>query len=582
MRNVIELILTGNSSRLLNALGTGERGLRRFGSTARQEFDRLRHAARSLEGRFASLGLGIGAAMLVKQSAQLDKSLIQIGQTADMSKAKVAGLRKELFSMGRETGQPIEELQQGFNKAVQAGLKFDAALRVTDAVNKASAVTGAQNEILTKSLTSSAAIFNYDLSKPSQALLLLDKMRVAGKQGNAEMEDLAGIMPRVGFGAQRAGMSFEQTMAFVEGLSQAEQEPEKLATLSASWLRLFTNNTYMQKSQKATGVKFFDDKGARRDALAVFADIKKNYDVLQTDAARHSFVSRFLEGADTETITASVAFLGGKFLENARGFSREIEGASGTIERELPDAVRNAVDQTGRLKATLRQAADEFIQPLDKGITKIIKKLLDPKEKGGWELSGKEIAGGGATALLAAYLGKRFGGPMAKKLFGTAVGIAKGKAIEAATGVTPVFVTNWPGSGLNNPLYPSLLKGAGRSIWQMMKPFAGSMAGRALGAVGAGIAVSELTSMFMPGAVYSGPFSSLKMLSDWFYNLQRVPVKTNWNEYAGYKPETYADWVHNQVQNIINVSLNVDQNGRIMAKTDDMKTQLKVLPRGKF
>jgi len=568
MRNVIELILSGNSTRLLNALGTGERGLKRFGGAARQEFDRIRNAARSLEGRFASLGLGIGAAMLIKQSAQLDKSLTQIGQTADMSRNKIAGLRKELFQMGKETGQPIEELQQGFNKAVQAGLKFDAALRVTEAVNKAAAVTGAQNEILTKSLTSSASIFNFDLSKPGQALLLLDKMRIAGKQGNAEMEDLAGIMPRVGFGAQRAGMSIEQTMAFVEGLSQAEQEPEKLATLSSSWLRLFTNNTYMKKAQDATKVKFFDDKDARRDAMTVFADIKAQYDTLKTDKQRHSFVSAFLEGADTETITASVAFLGGAFLKNARGFSKEIEGASGTIEQELPDAIRNAVDQTGRLKTALRQAADEFIQPLDAGVTKAIKKLLDKKEQGGWELSGKEIVGGGATALLAAYFGKRFGGPMAKKLLGrlggTAAGIAEGKVIEMATGVTPVFVTNWPGSDTVGPLtnIPTAGKQNAGTKWGKIKNYA-QMA----------MMLPLPPQLRIPVLAIGAGIIGTAALAEIFNKI---------DDRKSQRDESYDEWVQSKVQNIINLQLRVDQNGKIISNVDDMSTKLNILPRGKF
>ncbi|WP_241085729.1 hypothetical protein [Candidatus Vondammii sp. HM_W22] len=35
-----------------------------------------------------------------------------------------------------------------------------------------------------------------------------------------------------------------------------------------------------------------------------------------------------------------------------------------------------------------------------------------------------------------------------KGLGGAAAGIATGKAVEAATGVAPVFVTNWPGGGM--------------------------------------------------------------------------------------------------------------------------------------
>ena len=162
-----------------------------------------------------------------------------------------------------------------------------------------------------------------------------------------------------------------------------------------------------------------------------------------------------MEGADTETITASVAFLEGKFLENARGFSKEIGDAAGTLKRELPDALKNGVDQVGRLKATMREAADSFIVPFNDGISMGLKKILDAKKDGGLEMSGKEIAAAGFTALGVGYAGYKLGGPALKKflgkLGGTGVGIAEGKAIEAATGVTPVFVTNWPAGGL--PVY---------------------------------------------------------------------------------------------------------------------------------
>lgn len=454
----VQLILEANASRWYSTFRQSERHLQTFASKARHSFNAIKNAASSLQGKLATLGISIGALALLKQSAELDKNMTRIGQTADMSRIKVLGLRKELFRMSKETGKSIEEISQGFDVAVQAGLKYNEAIKVTDAVNKAAAVTNAPSDILTSSLTTAGAVFDFDLAKPGQALLLLDKMRVAGKLGRAEMENLASIFPRVGFGAKRAGMNFDQTLAFIEGLSQAESNPERLATLSASWLRLFTNNTYMKKAQNATRVNFFDSKGTRRDALDVFADIKEKYDLLKTDAEKHSFISAFLEGADTETITASVAFLGGKFLENARGFSKEIGDASGTLQRELPAAINNGVDQAGRLKAAMREAADAFIKPFNDGISRGIKKLLDAKKDGGLEMSGKEIAAAGFTALGLGYAGYKLGGPALKKFLGNlggeGVGIVKGKAIEVATGVTPVYVTNWPGS-MSNPLSPS-------------------------------------------------------------------------------------------------------------------------------
>ena len=275
-KNVLELILSGNSSKLLNALGIGEKGLRKFGHTAKQEFDRIRSAATSVEGKLASLGMSIGAGMLVKQSAQMDKVLTQIGQTAGATKGEVQGLRKELFRMSSETGQSVEDLQQGFNNAVQAGLNFKEALPVIEATNKAMAVTGANADRLTSGLTVAATAFQFDLSKPSLALSLLDKMTTAGRLGNAELQNLSDIFARVGVNASRAGMGFDQTLAFIEGSASVwtpitlmrgltsfstskprprrSRPPGRIASTTASASRTRSRNTVRPSSVRRSSV----------------------------------------------------------------------------------------------------------------------------------------------------------------------------------------------------------------------------------------------------------------------------------------------------------------------------------------
>lgn len=57
---------------------------------------------------------------------------------------------------------------------------------------------------------------------------------------------------------------------------------------------------------------------------------------------------------------------------------------------------------------------------------------------------------GGALGALGIFGAARYGGKavsgLMSKFGGTAAGVAQGKALEAAAGVTPVFVVNWPGS----------------------------------------------------------------------------------------------------------------------------------------
>lgn len=453
----LSMKLYADATRFISGLSSGEGGLRRFSSTAKREFDALKGTLNSVEGKLASLGVTIGATAAIMQSARMDKSLTQIGQTAGTSQAEVDGLRKELFRMSKETGQPVDDLQQGFNNAVQAGLRFKEALPVINATNKAVAVTGAQAEILTGALTVAASAFDFDLAKPNTAVKLLDQMTVAGRLGNAELENLSSIFGRIGPNAASAGFGFETTLAFIEGLSQIERQPERLATLADSTLRLFTNLKYMKDAQKATGIKFFDGKtGDRRDPLQVLADIKKQYDKIGTQRERALFVQKAFGNADLDTIKGMRILLGGDMLNKVKAFSGEITNASGTLEKDLGKAIDNSVDQVGRLKTALREAADGWSRPINDTIANVIKYTMADKKDGGLGMNGNDMAlaaGGGVIGtLLAARYGGKAVGALAGKFGNVGAGVATGKALETAAGVTPVYVVNMGEGGMGSTL----------------------------------------------------------------------------------------------------------------------------------
>ena len=458
----LALRLYADSARFVAGLTQAESGTRRFVGGVKREFASLKGAISSLQGQLATLGVSVGAIATLAQSARMDKSLAQIGQTASMSREEVAKLRGELFRMSGETGQNVDDLQVGFNNAVQSGLKFKEALPVIDATNKAMAVTGASADQLTSGLTVAGQAFQFDLAKPGLAVTLLDKMTVAGRQGNAELKNLSDIFARVGVNAASAGMGFDTTLAFIESLSLVERQPERLATLADSTLRLFNNLNYMREAAKATGVKFFDAKGERRDAVDILRDIKGKYDKLKTDKDRAIFLQKAFGKADLDTIKGLKTLLGGDSLNKVGEFSAAIRNAGGTLARDLPAAISNAIDQTGRLKSELRLAADGFAQPINDAYKNIVNWGLDKEENGGLGLNGKEMVIGGGALALGTFAAARYGGMaiskligstggtvaagFAKNLGGTAAGVAEGKALEAAAGVTPVFVVNWPSS----------------------------------------------------------------------------------------------------------------------------------------
>lgn len=441
---------------------TGFRGAgrsrQRFVDDTRRDFGGLNRLMRDTRTQLAGLGIGFGVVATGAKSAQLDKSLIRIGQTADATREQVVGLRRELFSMSRETGQQVENLAGGFDVLIQKGLAYKQALASISAINRASAVTGAAPGTLAEALFVGGSTFNFDLSNPATAVSLLDQMYAAAKSGSAELEQLSSIFGVVGGKAKDAGMSFKDTLAFVETLSLTTPAA-RLETLADSTLRLFTNINYLKTASKALKNQglFFDNQGARRNPAEILAEILASYKKQPTDKARLDFFGKAFSSTDLDTQTGLRKLLDEGSLKDMANIARSLDQAGGSIERNLPGAIDNAVDQANRLKTTMRQVGDEFAQPVNKALADLLNYGLNRQDKGGlglspgqtaaWSIGGVVVAGAvasGVTALvsmLPGALGKILGGGVS-----TAAGLAQGQLVEKAGLGTAVFVTNWPGS----------------------------------------------------------------------------------------------------------------------------------------
>lgn len=480
----------------------------------------------------------------IAESAQLDKTLIGLGQSAGATQDKVGLFRKELFNMATQTGQSVDSLSAGMGALVASGNSWDASLQIIKAINPAMAVTGAKAETLADALGVAKQAFGFDLTDMKTSQLLLDKMTVAGRLGNAELENLSGIFAKIGGNAKRANFSFDDTLAFVEQLSLMEKSPERLGTLADSALRLFTTFDYMKQAEKVTAkygkgtkVNFFDENGARRAPQAIMQDILKQYSKLKTAEQQQNYLGGIFKGMDQETVKGMAMTLNGSWQKSMGDMSKEIAGASGTIAKDLPGAINDAVDQTERLKNALRSAADEFSQPINAAIASGAQTLLDGKSRTGLskqllgdkDFSGKEMLVGGAAAVAGALLLARGAGGLSKaiggKLGSMAAGVAQGKALEAAAGVQPVFVVNWPGSmgggaGGAADVVRDAMKdvGSGGVVNGAIKAATGIAAAGALTAAAAGAAAVTVGTAGMSAWRMARGENASNWISDYFDN----------------------------------------------------------------
>jgi hypothetical protein len=447
LRTSVQLDLAGN---LQTKAGSYSRALESMSRRGTRSMSMLRRSTMAmgrgldaLGGRYTRMIAGAGTLyksyQAVLASAALDKRLIQIRQTAGATKDEAASLRRELYLMAQQTGQSLDSLLDGFNNLIQSGLAWDESLATIRSVNNAMAVTGASAEVLSAGLTVAAKTFDFDLSKLSTSTDLLDKMTTAGRLGNAELEDLSSIFARVGVNAKRAGLGFDATLGFIEQLSLIERNPERLATLADSTLRLFTNQKYLAKAAKVTRVKFYDPAtGDKRAAFDVLDDIAAKYRTLTSDLKRDRFIQAAFGDADLDTRKGLGALLAGDSIKSARTMSETISQAGGTIARDLPDAIDNAVDQTARLKTAMADAADSFARPVNDAVKGAAKYLLDEKK-----ITGKNmLIGGAAVGLAGLGLAKLGGGLILRKMAGKAKGGLGGLLGGLGGGPIPVYVVN--------------------------------------------------------------------------------------------------------------------------------------------
>jgi len=431
--------------RALRSVGDQGGLFRIMGRAAVSEINRVKSALGSMQGKLASLGVGFAVGREIAASAQLDRRLLRTRQTAGMTRAQQDELRQTFWTMGRQNGNPLESLTTGFDTLVASGLSFDASKEAIGAIDIGTTITGADSGVLAKGLLTGANAYGFDLAQAGQALSMLEKMIVAGRAGNAELENLADIFARVGPAAQRGGMGFDQSLAMVETLSKLEAQPERLATLAESTTRLFTNRNYMVEAAKSTGVRFFNKDGSRRDMLDVLAEMKSKYEKLGTDMQRMNFVSQAFGKADQDTQKGVQFLLSGNNLASFRDIQSQISNASGVVASDLQENRDSPTAVAGRVRNNLRETVDRMAQPLNKAMAEAGQYLLEDLN-----LSGGQMIGLAAGTAIAGHYSGRAGNAVLGKLGNTVGGgmdtiknIAVGKTLQDATGVMPVYVTNW-------------------------------------------------------------------------------------------------------------------------------------------
>lgn len=537
--------------RLAQNGGRNLRALKTIAMGVRQEFDRLKGLGGSMQGQLAGVGAGVGLIAGLKANAELERVLIRTKQTAGMTDEQKNEWHAEGWRIAKTYGASREDVDTGFNTLIASGVSYEASKKTGDAIGQATAITGANPAILGKAVVAASGAFNIDLNEEGAALDLLQKMTVAGRLGNAELENLSDLFPKIGGAAAAAGMSIEQALAFTESLSKVELQPERLGTLAESTLRVFSNKQYRDQVTKTTGIKFFNKDKSSRNPEEIFAELKRKYEAMKSDEQRAKFMGVVFKGMDQDTVRGWRSMLTGERLDDLRSGASTLQKAEPIYNRDLKENVDSASGTATRVKATLAEAIDRMAKPLNKSFADMGSYLLDDLNLSGEQMLfggaalgvGGYYAGRGAKAGAGALLNKFMGGPETLK------NIAVGKVLEEAAGVTSVFVTNWPAGSATGGSMPDFLGSAGKAAEPGSK-----------GGIAAAIAYllrrsPYIAGALIPGSAPQGDAARLdqaqrsKLLDD-DQRAYQTSFYRNRMALAASNPEQSQDWLSSEAQRL--------------------------------
>ncbi len=429
----------------------------------------------------------------VSAAGDMQEALLGIKQelaggatSAEKLARRMADVRQTAVQVSSNLPFSAEDVVKIETSLVKAGLKLKDITGKSGAAFSAAALaalTKQAPETIGKSLANIGAQFNF---RGADYKAASDWMVRVASAAAVDVPELISGLRMAGSSAAALGVDFKDTATALATLAP-------LGELAGSSLNRFLagvkgNTPQAARLMKQLNLSFFD-KGRfvgmeeavnrLRVAMAKIPDQQQRMLVLQ---------QMFGEEGQRAALM---------FLQSKKGFQDIEKSAHGALSMAQKLAIWGSGLNASmeKLSGTARSTLATLFDPLLGPLTEAVNKMNELTGAfGAFAEKHKTISqavslgvGGLAAAGLTYGLGRIARGGFAgakvlKGLFGkgaasTAAGIAKGKAIEAATGVQPVFVTNWPdGLGGVGVAAEAVAAGAGRGWLSKLKTWTGKMA----------------------------------------------------------------------------------------------------------
>ncbi|MDA8428481.1 MAG: phage tail tape measure protein [Geobacteraceae bacterium] len=556
------------------------------GKEVQRDFDLMtHHIGRGLKSiavanyGFEKIRPGIAAAADLQENLiDVRMSLMRSGQAASTLGKELAQVRSTAVDLQKITPFSASDVVQVQKELLNSGLEFDSV------IGKGATRAAMMLATITKEAPSAAAAAMLNIGIPyhlksSEYGDVADVIQKHVMSGRMKLPDLNAALPYVAPVAKQFKVPWDDLLTGMAVLGEQGQLGSMAGThLKDFYSRLTGSSRISRRIMGAVNrdlvgkghapLEFWDKKGEMLPTQQLIKNLRSsmgNYNTKQRmfilekifgEQGGLAAMGLMSEGTGSwEFVKKKVLDVAGaeeKMTERLKGFNASLTALKGTSTTSLASLfnpmlspLTQAADLMNTLVAGAGKLADAHPAVTAVGNGIIGTAIVSAGAYGAYNL----IKGGAAGARVLKGL-RGFGG--------SALGIAEGKAVQAATGVQPVFVTNWPGGALPGVVESAGVTGA--SLAAKALPWAAIAGGSAAAIALAGIPISRSISH---AARENGWGTQTILHNSREYDVMGISGRKN-------------------TKNNIHIDMKIDGNGRVISSTDNMDTSIKTMPRGSF
>ena len=400
------------------------------------------------------------------QEAMIDvkMDLMRSGQAAADLNTKLAQVRSTAVSIQAVTpfsSQDVVEVE---------GTLMKAGLHMKDVVGKGGAAWAASAlATITHTLPNEMAEALVHTAVPFHITgegygALADQLQRVATAGGTKVPDLMEGMKYVAGQAASMRVDLQDVLTSMGVLSKAGLEGGVAGESLNHFLIMLNGATpESRKYMHALGITAYNAQGHIKPMIDIINQLRQSFSRLTDQQKQMAALKMF--GLRGERVANALLNTGDYGFEGITEHMKEEISLQEKMDERMKGFNANVQALKTTWQSTLATMYGPFLNPLTKGLqllNDIAAKMGEIGEKhkaltsvfSGSLAAGAVAAGGFGIYELGKGVGagsrvlKGIGGlkGLLKGVAGTGAGIAEGKAVQAATGVTPVFVTNWPGT----------------------------------------------------------------------------------------------------------------------------------------